>query len=129
MSNQEAALAQLKFGSVPAVAANALIVERYARREGLDHRILWSSELYNDLAIMASPKVPAAKANAVRDAFIGMLADPEGRKILETSAELLKIRELGFVAATDRDYENYRTFYKKTLVKAQPESAGPGKPQ
>jgi phosphonate transport system substrate-binding protein len=129
MSNQEAALAQLRFGSVPAVGANALIAERYSRREGLDHRILWTSEVYNDLAIMANPKVPAPKANAVRDAFVGMLHDPEGRKILEAGAELLKMHQIGFVAATDRDYDNYRTFFKRTPVKPQPETVGPGKAQ
>jgi phosphonate transport system substrate-binding protein len=128
MSNQEAGLAQLKVGSLPAAAANALIAERYARRVGLDYRVLWSSELYNDLAIMASPRVPPAKANAVRDAFVGMLNDAEGRKILEAGAELLKIEELGFVPTSDRDYANYRTFYKRTLVK-QSEAATPGKAQ
>jgi phosphonate transport system substrate-binding protein len=129
MSNQEAGLAQLKVGSLPAAAANAVIAERYARRVGLDYRVLWSSDLYNDLAIMASPKVSNAKAHAVRDAFVGMLNDPEGRKILETGADLLKIQELGFVAASDRDYDNYRTFYRKTLVKQQTDAAAPGKGQ
>ena len=129
MINQEAAIAQLKVGSIEATAANGLIVERYARRVGLDYRVLWSSEIYNDLCIMASPKVPTAKVNAVRDAFVGMLADPEGRKILEAGAELLKIKELGYVAATDREYDNYRTFYRKTLVKPHPEAPGSAKVQ
>ena len=40
------------------------------------------------------------------------------RKILEDGAELLKsTSELGFVAADNRDYDNYRAFYKQTLVK------------
>jgi len=73
--------------------------------------------------------VPVAKANAVRDALVGMLHDPEGRKVLETSAELLKIREIGVLPATDRDYENYRNFYKRTLVKPQPDAPGAAKAQ
>jgi phosphonate transport system substrate-binding protein len=119
-ANQEAGLAQLKVGTVAAMGVNDSIIRRYASREGFEYRLLWDSELYNDLCIMASPKVPAQKVAAVRDAFVGMLNDPEGRKVLEAGAELLKIGEgnLGFIASSDRDYENYRAFYKKTLVKA-----------
>jgi len=79
---------------------------------------LWTSELYQDLCLMAHPKVPPEKVAAVKAAFIGMAADPEGRKILEMSAELLKVTgDLGFVAAENRDYDNYRRFYKTTQVK------------
>jgi phosphonate transport system substrate-binding protein len=119
-ANQEAGLAQLKVGTVAAAGVNDQIIQRYARREGFEYRLLWNSELYNDLCIMASSKVPPAKVAAVRDALIGMMNDPEGRKVLEAGADLLKITKdhLGFSAATDRDYDNYRAFYKKTLVKA-----------
>jgi phosphonate transport system substrate-binding protein len=117
-NNQEAGLAQLKVGTVAAIGVNDSIVQRYARREGFEYRLLWNSEVYNDLCIMASSKVPAAKTNAVRDAFVNMINDPEGRKVIEAGAELLKIKDsMGFVAANDRDYDNYRAFYKKTLVK------------
>ena len=119
-SNQEASFAQLKVGTVAAVAANDTVIERYARREGFEYRLLWNSELYNDLCVMASPKVPKEKVVAVRDALIGMMSDPEGRKVLEAGAELLKIKDkLGFIAADNRDYDNYRTFYKNTPVKAK----------
>jgi phosphonate transport system substrate-binding protein len=118
-NNQEAGLAQLKVGTVSAAGVNDQIIQRYARREGFEYRLLWNSEVYNDLCIMASSKVPAAKIAAVRDALINMMNDPEGRKVIEAGAELLKIKDnLGFIAATDRDYDNYRAFYKKTLVKA-----------
>ena len=67
---------------------------------------------------MANPKVPKDKVAAVRDAFINMVKDPAGRQILEAGAELLKsTSELGFVAAENVDYDNYRKFYKTTLVK------------
>lgn len=116
--NQEAALSQLNINKVAAAGVNSTIVERYARREGLEYRVLWTSDLYNDLCIMANPKVSKEKVAAVRDAFVGMAKDPQGRKILEAGAELLKIEgELGFVASSNRDYENYRAFYRNTLVK------------
>ena len=117
-SNQEASFAQLKVGTVVAAAVNDTVIERYARREGFEYRLLWNSELYNDLCIMASPKVAKEKVAAVRDAFVSMVSDPEGRKVLEAGAELLKIKDkLGFIASDNRDYENYRAFYKNTAVK------------
>ena len=117
-SNQEASIAQLEVGTIAAAAVNDTVIERYARREGFEYRLLWNSDLYNDLCIMASPKVPKEKVAAVREAFVGMINDPEGRKVLEAGAELLKIQDkLGFIAADNRDYENYRLFYKTTPVK------------
>jgi phosphonate transport system substrate-binding protein len=118
-SNQEASFAQLKVGTVAAAAVNDTILERYARREGFEYRLLWNSEAFNDLCIMVSPKVAKEKVAAVRDAFVNMTTDPEGRRVLEAGAELLKIKDkLGFVAADNRDYENYRAFYKNTRVRA-----------
>ena len=116
--NQEASSAQLKVNKVAAAGVNSTIMARYGRREGFEYRALWTSELYQDLCIMANPKVPADKAAAVTNALVGMLKDPQGRKILEDGAELLKSAgELGFVAADNRDYDNYRAFYKQTQVK------------
>jgi phosphonate transport system substrate-binding protein len=119
-SNQEASLAQLKIGTVAAAAVNDQIIQRYARREGFEYRLLWNSEVYNDLCIMVGPKVPKDKVAAVREAFVNMTNDPEGRKVLEAGAELLKIKDkLGFIAADNRDYDNYRAFYKNTAVKVK----------
>jgi phosphonate transport system substrate-binding protein len=116
--NQEASSAQLKVKKVAAAGVNSTIMARYGRREAFEYRALWTSELYQDLCIMANPKVPADKAAAVTNALVGMLKDPVGRKILEDGAELLKSNsELGFVAADNRDYDNYRAFYKQTQVK------------
>ena len=116
--NQEASSAQLKVNKVAAAGVNSSVMSRYARREAFEYRALWTSEIYQDLCIMANAKVPKDKAAAVRDAFVGMSKDPEGRKILEAGSELLKsTAELGFVNAENRDYDNYRAFYKTTQVK------------
>jgi phosphonate transport system substrate-binding protein len=116
--NQEASSAQLKIAKVAAAAVNSSVMARYARRESFAYRALWTSEIYQDLCIMASPKVPADKVAAVRAAFIGMLKDPEGRQVLEAGADLLKSTDdLGFVAAENKDYDNYRKFYRTTQVK------------
>lgn len=116
--NQEASQAQLKVKKVAAAGVNSTVLARYARREGFEYRALWTSEIYGDLCIMASPKVPKDKVAAVRAALINMAKDPEGRQILQAGAELLKsTSELGFVAAENSDYDNYRKFYRTTLVK------------
>ena len=116
--NQEASSAQLRVNKIAAAAVNSSVMARYARRESFAYRALWTSEIYQDLCIMANPKVPADKVAAVRAAFVNMAKDPEGRQVLEAGAELLKSTgELGFVAAENRDYDNYRKFYRATQVK------------
>jgi phosphonate transport system substrate-binding protein len=116
--NQEASSAQLRVNKVSAAGVNSSVLERYARRESFQYRALWTSETYQDLCIMASPKVPADKVAAVRAAFIHMLKDPEGQRVLEAGADLLKSTDaLGFVAVENKDYDNYRKFYRTTQVK------------
>ena len=116
--NQEASSAQLRINKVAAAGVNSSVMARYARRESFEYRVLWTSEVYQDLCVMANPAVPADKVAAVRAALVGMVNDPAGRKVLEAGAELLKSAgELGFVPAGDRDYDNYRKFYKTSLVK------------
>src|SRR3954462_1179611 len=116
--NQEASSAQLRVNKVSAAGVNSSVMARYGRRESFEYRALWTSEIYQDLCIMANPKVPADKVAAVKAALIGMASDPEGQKILEAGADLLKSNgDLGFVAADNRDYDNYRKFYRTTQVK------------
>ena len=77
--------------------------------------------MYPDLCIMAHKRVPAAVVAAVRAALVGMDKDPEGIKVLEVSAGVVKANsKLGFVAAEDREYDSYRAFFKSTLVKSSP---------
>jgi phosphonate transport system substrate-binding protein len=116
--NQEASSAQLRVNKIAAAGVNSSVMARYARRESFAYRALWTSEIFQDLCIMASPKVPKDKVAAVRAALINMANDPEGRQILEAGADLLKSTgELGFVGAENRDYDNYRKFYRTTQVK------------
>jgi phosphonate transport system substrate-binding protein len=116
--NQEASSAQLRVNKISAAGVNSSVMARYARRESFAYRALWTSEIYHDLCIMAHAKVPPEKVAAVRAALIGMIEDPEGRKVLQAGAELLKsTSELGFVLARDSDYDNYRRFYRTTKVK------------
>ena len=116
--NQESSSAQLRVNKIAAAGVNSSVMARYGRRESFQYRALWTSEMYQDLCIMANPRVPAAKVAAVKAALINMVKDPEGRQVLQAGADLLKMNgELGFVAAENRDYDNYRRFYRTTQVK------------
>ncbi len=114
---QEAAMAMLKHGRVAAAGVNSQVMADYARREGFDYRVLWQSEPYYDLAVMAHPAVPVAVREAVREALVAMRTDPEGRRVLAASAAKLNLpAPRGFIVATDGDYEPYRRFYRTTRV-------------
>ena len=116
--NQEASSAQLRVNKIAAAGVNSSVMARYGRRESFVYRALWTSEIYQDLCVMANPKLPAAKVAAVKATLIGMVHDTEGRRILEAGADLLKINgDIGFVAAQERDYDNYRKFYRTTKVR------------
>lgn len=116
--NQEGAIGQMKSGRVAAVGVNEDVLAAFGKREKFVYRVIWSSEEFKDLPIMVSPSVPEVAAKAVQQAFVGMLADPEGKKILEQGAELLKLdHAVGFIVASDKDYYNYREFYRKTVLK------------
>jgi phosphonate transport system substrate-binding protein len=116
--NQEMSIGLLRRDEVAAAGVNSTVAENFARRTDYAYRVLWSSRPYNDLCIMANPRVPKEKAAAVRAALIAMAKDPKGRRILEAGALLLKTDdEIGFVSASDRDYDSYRAFYKQTRVR------------
>lgn len=117
--NQEGAMAQLRSGAAQAAGVNAKVLAEYAKRENLSTRALWTSEPYLELALMAHPRVGAERIARLRSAFIGMARDPEGAAILEASAALIRQQPPhGFVAADNRDYENYRRFHRTTAVRA-----------
>jgi ABC-type phosphate/phosphonate transport system substrate-binding protein len=118
--NQEGAIAQWRSGSASAAGVNAKVMAEYAKREGLRYRSLWTSQPYLDLALMAHPRVPSTTVQRIQAAFDGMARDPAGARILEASAALIGQKPpFGFVAAANADYENYRTFYRTTLVRQQ----------
>lgn len=110
--NQDAAFTQLFAGKVKAVGANSQLVANWRGREGKAFRVLWSSAPFNDLALMASPRVPPEQVRAVARAFLTMHQDPEGRKILAAASDLVHApTPVSFTPAGDADYDSYRAFY------------------
>jgi len=111
--NQNAAFAQLFAGKAKAVGSNSALIDGYTAREGKKFRVLWTSEGYHDLALMASSKVPDKDVKAVASAFIGMHRDPVGKAILLRASEEVGLDPKAyFLPATAADYESYRRFYQ-----------------
>ena len=114
---QEAIMGQLKAGRVAAAGVNSQVMRDFAEREQVDYRVLWSSEEYLNIPIVAHPRVSQEKVAAVRAALLHMAQDPVGLQVLTASAALIKLNPpYGFVAATDSEYDNIRTFFKDALV-------------
>lgn len=111
--NQNAAFAQLFSGKVAASGGNSQLVESYTRREGKQFRVLWSSEPFQDLALMASSKVPEKDVRAVTAAFVEMRNDPRGREILhQASREVGLPGDAYFIPASASDYASYKRFFQ-----------------
>jgi phosphonate transport system substrate-binding protein len=104
--NQEGALAQLKARRVDAAAVNSRFLTQYSEREGVSFRIVWVSDPYPDLAVVANPRLSAATVTSVREALTGMSGDPGAKEALQLAACP------GFTTATDADYEPVRAIYR-----------------
>lgn len=104
-------------GQVAAAGVNDQVMVDFAQRRQLKYRVLTESEPYYDLAVMASPRVSPGDGEKVRQAFVKMSGDPEGQQVLQAAAQSLGLGAArGFVAADDRDYDNYRKFFNRTRV-------------
>ena len=115
--NQNAAFAQLFSGKVVASGGNSQLVESYTRREGKKFRVLWSSEQFQDLALMASSKVPEVDVRKVANAFFDMYKDPKGRDILHQASKDVGLpNDAYFLAASAADYASYKRFYQSAPV-------------
>ena len=112
--NQNAAFTQMFSGKVQAVGSNSMLIDGYAVKENKKFRVLWTSDEYHDLALMASSKKVAEKdLKAISAAFLGMHLDPKGAQILlAASAEVGLKQEAYFIPASDGDYASYRKFYQ-----------------
>lgn len=111
--NQNAAFTQMFAGSAQATGSNSMLIEGYTNREHKKFRVLWTSEGYHDLALMASSKVPEADIKAVGAALFGMRNDPVGREVLHKASEAVGLNaDAYFIPASDADYGAYRRFFQ-----------------
>lgn len=110
--NMDGAFSQLFSGKAQAMGANSQLVSGYTEREGKSFRVLWRSASFNDLALMASPRVSKKERDAVANAFLNMQHDADGSRILREATELVHApAPIAFIPATEADYVSYREFY------------------
>lgn len=112
--NQEGAMRQLATGVVDAAAVNNRVMQAFAKRTGFLYRVLWSSEPYPDLAVMAHPRVPAGVVERVANALLSMHQRDSGRRALAHANRIIKNdRPLIFVPVSDTDYTPYSRFWRQ----------------
>ena len=112
--NQNAAFAQMFSGRAQATGSNSMLIDGYGKREQRKFRVLWTSEGYHDLALMASSKVPERHVSSVAQAFFEMSRDPVGREILAKASQSVGLADdAHFIPASDADYASYRRFYQR----------------
>lgn len=111
--NMDGAFAQLVSGKASAVGTHTQLSSGWASRENQPLRVLWQSEPFEDLALMAVKTVPPKDLQAISRAFLAMSGDPQGQKILTDASRLVKLpRTAGFVQSNGSEYSAYRDFYK-----------------
>lgn len=111
--NSDGAFAQLASGKVKATGTHTQLSEGWSKRENKALRTLWQSDALQDLALMAAKSVPDKDLQAVARAFLEMLKDPDGKKVLAASSEAVKLPGVvGFVPSDGSEYNSYRDFYK-----------------
>lgn len=111
--NQNAAIAQMFAGKAKAVGSNSMLIEAYAKRENKKFRVLWTSEPYHDLALMASGRVPEKDLKAVANAFLNMHKDARGKEVLHKASQEVGLdADAYFIPASGADYAAYRKFYQ-----------------
>lgn len=111
--NQDSSLMQMFGGKVKAAGGNSQLVDGFTRREGKQVKVLWQSEPFHDLALMAAGKVPEKDVKAVAAAFMNMHKDPKGRDILAQASQAVGLgSDAYFIPATSADYASYRKFYQ-----------------
>lgn len=103
---QDAALTQLHLRQAEAAAVNSRFLEEYAARSGARFRVLYLSEPYPELAVIAHPRVPRETVERVRRALLDMKDDPQGQAVLA------RAKSPGFAPAEDGDYEGVRRVYR-----------------
>lgn len=115
--NMDGAFAQLTSGKVSAAGTHSQLASGWSIREKKALRVLWQSEPFQDLALMAVKTVPAKDFQAVSRAFLQMQTDPEGLEILTNASRLIKLPQTaGFVTSNGSEYSAYRDFYKNAPV-------------
>lgn len=115
--NQEGIMGQLKNKKIEFAAVNNLVMQDYANREKISYSVIWESEEFMNLPIVALPTIPKDIIEKIVKAFVEMNNDEEGIIILKKSAQIIQqTTPLGFHKTSNNDYKNYINFYNHISI-------------
>lgn len=108
-ASQQGAAVQLSSGRVAAASINKLFSERYQAEGKGSFRVIYETEPWPNLPVLAHPRIPKPQVDAVKEALLGLPQDPAGKQLLE------KLKIKGFASVTDSEYDNTRRVYREKL--------------
>lgn len=108
-ASQQGTAIQLASGRVDAASLNKMFAERFQADGKGRFRVIYESEPWPNLPVLAHPRIPSQQAEAVKKALLEMSADPDGKAVLD------KLKIKGFAPVTDADYAATRRLYREKL--------------
>ncbi len=104
VGNQESLVIEFKLGRFQAIAVNLAAFKRLIG--SYPYRVLWESPAIRNYPLLVrSPAVEPEVVQRVRQAFIDMAEDEQGKVILTRSNQRPGIQWTGWRHATDQDYQ------------------------
>ncbi len=111
-ANQEGIMAQLKSGSLQVAAVNSSVMKSFADREKMQYVVIWESQKFPDIPIVAHERVPVNVVKKVQETIASMSNSEDGKKVLAEIKEKTKQDFNGFKPANMQTYKPYIDFYK-----------------
>lgn len=106
-ASQQGAAVQLQTGRADAASLSKLFADRFQSDGKIKFRVLFESDAWPNIPVLAHPRISKVNAELVRQVLIKMSEDPEGKALLA------KLKIPGFLAVTDSDYAQTRLLYKE----------------
>lgn len=108
-ATQAGTAVMLEMAGADAASLNKLFADQFQARNSIRFRVLYQSEDWPNIPVLAHHRVPAEVTNAVRQTLVQMAEDPEGKALLR------KLSIPGFLPAANSDYDSTRRLYQEAL--------------
>lgn len=106
-ASQQGTAIQLATGRVDAASLSKMFAERFQAEGKGRFRVIYESEPWPNLPVLAHPRIPKQQADAVKKALLEMSTDPDGKAVLD------KLKIKGFAPVGDADYAATRRLYRE----------------
>lgn len=111
MGNQESVMTAFRIGEGDAAAVNMRVLDRFLRRQSLNYRVVWQSELTPALPVTVQAHVPKGVAERVAQAFVDISREPDGQRVLAEVSQRVGTTLSGWVLSSDEEYQRVRQVY------------------